>query len=438
MPVEYSLSDKIKDEDGARQFIQKRATDPISSFVYDTRPAKRPNLTHASFIQSGSNRNPLNCSREQLAFIFTYHQVMAPFLDLVFTFNVRGKPETIATLRCEDHLSESNLEFALPGPGRSGFRFQHCFNLVSVENDMASNPPWSLRQTALYHSFDPVKGKAFWVSLKGNSILRKRITESTKPRKHALRKPEAQATAGGRFVATLEVHLVLFQWCVENWPDYISYLEEKVRGYSAQGQHAPVAIMSEPQPIERAIVKRSATLNSTRNPSMRGTWASQKGGSQPPTLLRRLSKCLSVSDRLRKPACEQPAEPLLPAPTDELDLEKMFDMDKLQGLSRLEDEMQTALLVIQQDVRVMKEIMCRYSSLLESAAFQKHLDMTAHATDVAKYSVKSRELVRDMENDACRLHGALRRLENAKNQVSPLVSRHLSILASQRGLEPCG
>src|SRR4051794_4006776 len=109
-----------------------------------------------SFLYSMTSRSSLRCSRHQLAHILTHHQVMAGFLNHVFTFRTREDPETLTSFSTEDHLDSSNAAFRHPNLDRSGRRIQHCFNLIAIEFDEGVDKewPWLLRQNATYHSFD--------------------------------------------------------------------------------------------------------------------------------------------------------------------------------------------------------------------------------------------------------------------------------------------
>lgn len=364
----------------------------------------------SSFIMSDTNRKPLNCSREQLALMLSHHQVMAPFLDRVFTFSWRDDAETATSFQLEDSLDEINTRFAVPELGRSGLRFQHCFNLVSVEADN-SHPEWlwSFRQTAMHHSFDIVDGKAFWMSLKGNEVIKTRITESTQT--HSQLKPGSVTTVEQKFVATLLIHLLLFQWCVEGWPGYIDFLQDQVSIHSVKVKFTPVAALTMPEPIALGV-RRKSTMNSSKGVSRQSTFASL-GGFQAPKLLRELSGHLSMHGG-KRPKTDSPKQP---AKSNDLDLDEMFKFTELQKLSQLEDDLKASLMVIEQDIKAMNEIMEHYRNLLDSPDFRNYVDTTACLSGTTNFFTKGRLFVHNMENYACRLKNVAGTLENAKSQV---------------------
>ena len=365
------------------------------------------------FLYSRTARSALGCSREQLTQILTHYQVMAPFLDFVFTFRVREEPETLAAFRSKDCLQEANSLFTNPKLERSGLRIQHCFNLISVEYDETQEEwPWPLRQTATYHSFDPVNGRAFWISLKGNDEVSNRLKKSIPV--HPQLRSSALKTVEARFTATLLTHLILFHWCVENWPKHIDFLEGRVKEQLDKVRLGPVTAMTAPEKIERAALRRLTMNNSigTAPPSRQATI--QKTHSfQAPKLVKR------VSERLFPEKKSQNAHPKEQKKKDiDLDFDQLYNFDELQNLGQLGDDMHQSLLVIGQNTSVMKEIMARYSALLASPNFKLHVDTKACQTDLENFLSRSQQLVRGMENNAVRLENIIGNLESAKDQVS--------------------
>jgi hypothetical protein len=383
----------------------------------------------SSFIQASTNRLPLNCGKDQLALILSHHQVSASFLDFVFTFRPRDESETLTAFRHENFLDNSNSRYAIPHLGRSGIRLQHCFNLVSVEYDQGQDEwPWPLRQTAMYHSFDLVEGKAFWISLKGNKVVRERITQATST--HSQLMPGTLTTPEQKFVATLVTHLILFNWCVENWPRYIDFLEQRVKEHSIKVQFTPVAALSAPEPIERAaIARRANTMSTTGGHSRQGTFHTTKSmqSSRIPRLVRKFSERCPI----HKKKAARPQTPQKAGAINELDLDRMFDFTELQNLSHLGDDIQTSLMVIEQDVRVMNEIMGHYSDIIVSPEFGEHIKVEKCKTDTKNFFVKGQQSVRDMENNARRLKNIARSLENATSQVSWFL--HIKHISRLRG-----
>ncbi|KAK3320295.1 hypothetical protein B0T19DRAFT_434228 [Cercophora scortea] len=401
---EYQLKERINDLD-MQQLMSDSSPDSLSEFV---------------FIKAASNRKPLNCSMEHMTRLLTHRQVMAPFLDFVFTFRAREDPETMAAFRHEDYLDSASSVLANQNLGRSGLRIQHAFNLITPEHD-PNQPelPWPLRQNATYHSFDPVTGRAFWLNLKGNDEISNRLKKSIPA--HPQLQPSALTTTETRFAATLLTHLIHFQWCVENWPRYIDYLESLVKGdHLNKVQYGPVSALAAPDEIERAALRRS-TMNSSKSPPSRQGTLQRPGSFYAPKVVRKLSEKIFPADK--KSAAQQAAEEEERRKKEmgRLDFDKLFDFADLQKLGQLGDDMQTSLMVIGQNVRVMNEVMTRYGELVASEEFRAVVDVGKCRADMARFMSRGRRMVQDLENNGLRLRTIISSLESAKAQFQGIL-----------------
>jgi hypothetical protein len=133
------------------------------------------------------------------SFLFTYHQVMASFLDFVFPFGkqVYARDFHFSGFREESRLVYDSKDAGIPGLGRSGIGLKLCYNLRSVERSSEPSLPWSIRQTAVYHDFDLETGRTLWVIVKGNKLIKNRMNESS-PVQSALRIDSRVATGQAR------------------------------------------------------------------------------------------------------------------------------------------------------------------------------------------------------------------------------------------------
>lgn len=178
----------------------------------------------ASFLGAPHSRAALQISRAMLSFLFTYHQVMPAMLDFIFPF---GKQIHAQDSYFGGFREESRLDVERRGPriielGRSGIELRMCYNLRSVERSQ-SDPelPWSIRQSAMYHSFDLGSGQSLWINVKGNELIKNRIVNTvTQP------SSDSQSEA---FSMALAAHLLFCDWSVENWRWYINYLENRIQ-----------------------------------------------------------------------------------------------------------------------------------------------------------------------------------------------------------------
>lgn len=128
--------------------------------------------------------------------------------------------------REESQFASRNNERRVPDLGRSGLGIRLCYNLRSVERTKDQTElPWSIRQTAVYHEFDMKTGRAVWIIVKGNKLIRNRMREAS-----ASPAFSPKSSCSDRFSASLAPHLLLCDWSGENWRWYINDLEDQLQG----------------------------------------------------------------------------------------------------------------------------------------------------------------------------------------------------------------
>ncbi|KAI2466238.1 hypothetical protein F4781DRAFT_424218 [Annulohypoxylon bovei var. microspora] len=383
------------------------------------------------FIQSATSRGALGCSKEQLTHLLTYYQVMPCFLDFILTFNLRGGPVAHASFRHENYLEKNSPELSLPELKRSGIQIQHAFNLLSVER--ASHPDeknqWPLRQIALYHSFDVTNGRSLWIVLKGNQLMARRIFSATKNHRHL--KAADITSPESSFIAALQVQMIMVEWCSESWAEYIDHLEAEIALTSVEGKAAPVEKMTSATEIE--LMHSPRTTN---------TWGSQAGSSLTSpkrrtfprsssdllAIIRRVSGLESgVPTTLEDEVNEKDVEATagLVEREDEgdklSDLEKDFSFQKFQRLSLLGQDIDQALVVIEQNKGVLKAMEEHYRSVVESYGFATNMKRDLCDSDITNFLTKMRSIERDLDIHYSRLQTLSRALENDKTLFTTLL-----------------
>ncbi|KAI8626254.1 hypothetical protein F5Y19DRAFT_478862 [Xylariaceae sp. FL1651] len=190
------------------------------------------------FLRANDSLAPLNCSRESLSYLLTHHQVAPFFLDFLSSFGDTKYPldYSMTGLQADDTLgcSEENST-GLQRNKHSGREIQTTYLLRSVElvetegisNRNEARWPWRISHTAVYHSFDVVNGRSFWMSIKGNDVLEKRLTAATSEIPSFLQCDLGDAPAG--FRTALATHLIILGWCDENWRPCINEAEDQLR-----------------------------------------------------------------------------------------------------------------------------------------------------------------------------------------------------------------
>jgi hypothetical protein len=177
---------------------------------------------------------------------------MPVYLDFVFPFAGQESSEGSRSsgFHEDTRLLSSKVGLCIPALGRSGREIRLCYSLRSAEKFLGYQE-WFIRQAVIYHSFDVESGKSFWVVIKPNQRLQDRIKTKTgtakEARKSGLRSFNTTAEA---FSSSLEAHLVVCDWCDEDWGQCLDYLEKRLQENANQ---SPVfGVPREPTSVEKA------------------------------------------------------------------------------------------------------------------------------------------------------------------------------------------
>ena len=80
---------------------------------------------------------------------------------------------------------------------------------------------------AVSHSFDLENGLASWVTMKGSTLMKNRISS------HLERKPSnVLDTVAEKLLLSLEIHLILCEWTDEHWRWYLNFIQEQLNATS--------------------------------------------------------------------------------------------------------------------------------------------------------------------------------------------------------------
>jgi hypothetical protein len=362
---------------------------------------------------------------------------MPSFLELVFTFKSRSRPLSYAIFRHENYLEGNSPEFSLPSRGRSGILMQHAFNLLSVEksDDPEERNQWPMRHASMYHSLDVETGRCVWMLFKGNTKLTTRVAKASEENRHL--RPDAAKTREKSLAASLQVHLIMLEWCAENWGEYIDHMEETVSRKSVEAKVAPVAAVMKPLPLAesfarqgtmRSLGSRQATFRSSQqvnsvptaaSPPPTGAATPNPRWAQGRTLsgfLRRQSGLGSRQPTLSREgtATDQDAS----AQADLLeDLESRFSFGELQRLNLTGDEIDRSIAVMEQNKEVVAQIREQYESVVASHAFTSLMDATECQGDLTTFFRRVRSIERNLDVHHRRLKALCRAIDNDKQMV---------------------
>ncbi|KAG9228899.1 hypothetical protein BJ875DRAFT_217146 [Amylocarpus encephaloides] len=223
-------------------------SDPASRFV---------------FLHAPNSRERLYTSRAMLTYILSYHQVMPAFLEFLFPYGRQehARDLNFSGFREESRIDPAQMALNIPGLGRSGRELRMCYNLKSVEpSEYQPRMPWSIRQTAVYHSLDVETGKQFWVIIKGDELIKERIEDALEG-SGGPKSPRPQNSVSDAFIATISTHMIICDWCNEDWRWYISFLEESLR--QKTGHTLGVIAENPPQHVNQEKTPKTVTWSTT-------------------------------------------------------------------------------------------------------------------------------------------------------------------------------
>jgi hypothetical protein len=342
----------------------------------------------------------------------TYHQVMPSFLDFMLSYGRHQHAQDFhfSGLRHESRLAIAESGFKVPELGRSGRRIQLCYSFRSVEpSPKQANWPWSVRQTATYHSFDLESGQSTWIVVKGNELMRERLTSATRaPNLPNLR---SFRTLKDSMCSALATHLIFCDWSAENWRWYVNFLEEEVQAITRTT--VDVAVSKPLDPIS-AIAPFSETLQEVYHIKQKSrTFSFGRKNTVPQ------QKALAPLTSVRAIPLGPPEPPERPPEPIEVKKEnghEGFSFSDLQRIQFIEEQANEALLVLKTNSIVMTELRDNYGSVMQSEDCPQ--DLKTNCKDpFARFQSRTASLQHDLRMEQSRVETLLRLLADRKTLV---------------------
>jgi hypothetical protein len=331
---------------------------------------------------------------------------MPEFLDFTFSFGRQQYAQDFhfSGFRQETYLNAAERTLRISELGRSGRGFHMCYSLKSVER-YASAPhwPWSIRQMAVYHSFDIETGKTFWIVLKANRVMKDRIESATKDGTHSdLSSFDDTAHA---FASSLATQLLLCRWCVENWRWYINFLEETLR--EATGR-AAIRIYKVPDPVPSADFQATLSRRTFSGRTLTDKTPMEAPMFPPPSPFAPLQPS------------QLPQElPPLPSSLPKVGSDgEDFSFSDLQRVQHIEDKANELLLVLEANTHVLTELIKYYKSLASAGDLPPEL-LPSWKTEFDKFERGISSLTNDLHTQQSRAKTLVKLLEDRKNLVCP-------------------
>lgn len=386
---------------------------------------------------------------------------MPRFLDLAFTFGqqVEEKDFHYTAFNAENFLNTSDaMKHCIPTLGRSGHEIRHCFNLWSVEK--SDSPPWSIRQTAVYHSFDVCTGHTAWINIKGNELMQKRITQALSSTSQL--QPSTLKTTSEAFSASLLTLLIVLEWSGENWKSRINDLEKQLNDVLMKAKNAPFknieeALSLDPDILLQHLMATEATAGKlprrvdsavyAKSPPRTDTSRSAWSSVTPKRILSGFSRASTsvAAEKCDSPVLTEtktplsPLQPLLMSPTlqqahlnsDTVHQSKFsvlqdFTVDGLQRLTDIASKIHEVKLVMKLNAEVINEIMEFYKTLAEDDDIPSEIRKDC-AADLNSFFRRARAVVRGLEMEQSRSETLMRMFEDGKSLVRLLLDTRMAL-----------
>jgi hypothetical protein len=341
---------------------------------------------------------------------------MPSFLDFLLLF---GRQEHAGDLNFSGFRQESRLEpwysrLEIPELGRSGRELRMCYNLKSVEpSEYQTHMPWSIRQTAVYHSLDLETGKAFWVIAKGDELIKERIQDLMGPFRIS-KQVEELDYKGNAFATSLATHMVICDWCNEDWRWYINYLEEALRNMTGLSF---AVMLDNPQHPVMEKSRKAATMSTVSHPFSEKRWWPKS--------------TLKISPTSPKQSLEASPGPLLgppppPGPPSGLNALSssqspptsldQYSFTDLQAVQLAGDRVNEVLLILESNVSVLKKIQEHYHTVSRCEHFPEELDRGCRI-QLERFDKRISGIVDDLRMQQSRATTLLRLVTDRKDLV---------------------
>jgi hypothetical protein len=363
---------------------------------------------------------------------------MPSFLDFLFPFGRQehARDFPFSGFRQESRLEPIYKELQIPEMGRSGRELRMCYSLKSVEpSEYNPSVPWSIRQTAIYHSLDVESGKSFWIVVKADELIRDRIEDSTKLSR-ARKTLGIRAKKGDALAESLATHMIICDWCGEDWRWYISHLEELLQDKT---RHTLAATIESPSSPMQEKSSKAVTWNTVEEKrSLRSSSTFKRLSSL------RINSFPKIPAQTASPDSEQPVRSnsilktstppspqhpprVTPGPpsrsntlygqTGEISTSTKFSFGDLQKVQLYEDKANEVQLILGSNIEVLNGLRHHYQSLVQSEHCPDELIRNCKP-DLERFEKRITGVISDLEMQKSRTNTLLRLLADRKSLVS--------------------
>jgi Mg2+ and Co2+ transporter CorA len=280
----------------------------------------------------------------------------------------------------------------------------------------------------VYHSLDVETGNAFWIILKGDELIKERIEDSFEY-SGGLGKLEGERQQRNALSESLATHLIICDWCGEDWRWYISYLEESLQEKTRQ----------------TLAVVVDAPLNPTpEKPSKAVTWSSVSSAYAEKKSMRSSKVCKSEKG-LQEPPLRAQSDPLAPQPRGQsTHLNTIYSQNgsmnptkfkfaDLQQIQLVEDRANEVLLILESNTSVLADLKAHYESIFQSQHCPLELVRDCKR-DIERFNLRVGSVINDLQMQRARTTTLLRMIADRKSLVSCTMFYLLGLISNDSKL----
>lgn len=360
---------------------------------------------------------------------FKHFCVMPQFTAFLFSFGYRTYAQDFHFSGFRQRIRLAETTVANPvNPG-----YQLCYNLKSVEP--SNSDEWSIRHCAVHHAFDVKRVHTDWIIIKGDELMKERIESALGDRGFHLASDFDSISRA--FQVSLDLHLILGDWSVENWRWYINSLEDKFQDMTRKAYSAPVRMPMRTAADTDRILPTTRTITQRRFSSILSLFSRTPTQTDEKSLPNSKMKQQSFFAETYTNRDTGITQPLPPDDSDNDDDDKVenqpnssntrneeenqtFSFPKLRKIHGITEKANGAVLVLKHNVSVLGQLQQFYESLPRRKNFPEDLvDSFQDAID--DFKGRLNVINHDMEIQIIRLDIFIRLLEGRQTLVKQLL-----------------
>ncbi|KAK7746980.1 hypothetical protein SLS53_002168 [Cytospora paraplurivora] len=311
--------------------------------------------------------------------------------------------------------------------GRSNWHLRHCYKLHGVEiSDF--DQKWTVRQTAVYHSFDMQEGRAFWLTVKANEEIRERVKDGSESLE-ALKASNLNSLALS-FISCLKTHLITLDWCVEGWRWQIGAIETGVRDVLVRVKNTPI------EPLAKDLEFTPELLRLLSFKTNKGTQFPSPTRQSTMQTLNTLAGRVRVTFSARKKTVAKSEKlQVMPPHNPEADHEReeeierqihglmAFSFPESQRLTSLATTLQETKLAMTLNIGVLRGLREYYEELFSSSRIPTEIALESKYCDAFNdFTRRIKSLEGHLATDCRRAETLILMIEEGKRQVSTIAS----------------